>query len=363
VNPNTRFIFFSKSYWREPPRLRHQVANLLLDHGHQVVFFEKPDFLLGSSKNEPSYIEPMPIDIRRTRQLIHHQLRISNQVRYLNAEYEKKSINKAIDIKKESNSVILNFNYDYYFLRDLFPTNKIITIINDDFVAQSRINKGRHVLDSLEETCRKSDAVFVVSYPLMRQVEKWCNPQIFFPWADRKYKKPKPDVIRDSVLLWAFINQNFDLDLLRYALSKMPSLRIDIVGPVEDNFMRDVESFSVQAAGRVRLLLSRDLDQLNLDKYACSIIPYKENIKYLDAVSASNKTFRLLSFGLPLVASGLPNFLKHESIINCSSYDCFVRGIQYFEDNFYNLQLSISKLVALNQPGNRYNQIMSIINN
>ncbi|MEO0579910.1 MAG: hypothetical protein AAFZ58_14575, partial [Pseudomonadota bacterium] len=37
-----RFIFLTRTNWNEPPRIRHQLAELLVSEGHDVVFFQKP---------------------------------------------------------------------------------------------------------------------------------------------------------------------------------------------------------------------------------------------------------------------------------------------------------------------------------
>ena len=38
-----RCFFFTKTNWNEQPRMRHQLALLLRNYGHQILFFEKPN--------------------------------------------------------------------------------------------------------------------------------------------------------------------------------------------------------------------------------------------------------------------------------------------------------------------------------
>ena len=355
-----KFLIFSKSYWNETPRLRHQVALLLLDHGNQVVFFEKPDFNFRRSKTKPMIIESTATDIRRTKQLVHHQLRIFSLIRYLNAEYEKKSIKNSINVKKESNSIIINFNYDYYFLRDLFPENKIISIINDDFVAQAKVISGRHVLSSLEITCKKSDAVFVVSYPLARQVENWCEPQIFFPWAQSRYIKPDNLCKRDSILIWAHINDRLDFDLIRKFAVRRENYKIDVFGPISPNIKEIVECIN-GTFKQVRFYGSRDLQAINFDKYFCSVMPYRPSAPGVGATSAANKTFYLLSMGMPLIAHGMPDFINNRSIFKTSNLSDFIEAADFCFARFQSLQNDIEELVNCNQAKDRYDQIMTIV--
>ena len=76
-----KFIFFTKTNWDEPPRLRHQLAKLLVSHNHRVIFFEKPTtFLFDKKRKLP--IEDGIIFIR-SKQLIHRLLRIFIFLRFL----------------------------------------------------------------------------------------------------------------------------------------------------------------------------------------------------------------------------------------------------------------------------------------
>ena len=362
MNSKKKFILFSKSYWNEPQRIRHQVANLLVDNGHQVVFFEKPDLLINSSLKKPHSTRTRMIDVRRTEQLIHHQLRLFSFLHWLNAKYEKISISKKIDFECDLNSIIINFNYDYYFLRDIFPFDKIITIINDDFVAQSKFNKGKHALRALELTCKNSDAVFVVSYPLAQQVENWCHPKIFLPWAQSKYVKPSNNSRRRSILIWAYINSRIDFDLIIEIATKRPELTIDIYGPISPEVVKKTDILT-KSFDQIKFYDPIELLAINFEKYFCTVIPYKNGISSINAVTAANKTFQLLSMGLPIVVHGLPNFIDNKVIFKTNTKKNFIKGVDCCFSEFYNLQRAIKDLVNQNQPEDRYNKIMSVVNN
>ena len=356
-----KFILFSKSYWNEPPRLRHQVANLLLDYGHKVLFFERPDFFLFP-KNKSDLCDLKAIEVKRSKQLIHHQLRLVDPICFLNAQYEKKSIDQKLEPLDYVNAGVINFNYDYYFLRDLFPSNKIVTIINDDFVAQSKINNGKHVIRALETTCKNSDAVFTVSYPLARQVEKWCTPQIFLPWAPLDYTKPNKDGKRSSILIWAHIDGRFDFNLLKSFAMRRQELKIDFMGPVESKVKKTFLAL-IRDCSNIKFHGPVDFNNIHFDRYFCSAIPYLNNIPDINAVTASNKTFQLLSKGLPIVTHGMPNFYKSEAIIKTNSLEEFIEGVDFCFAKFCNLQGIIHNLVSQNLPKDRYDQIISCVNN
>lgn len=354
-----KYILFTKTNWAEQPRIRHQFACLLASNKHEVIFFEKPDFFYNRRRESKKISSKETITLKRTRQLIHHQLRISRILRLINCCFEKREILNNLTAEEISCSVIINFNYDYYFLRDLFPINKIITLINDDFQAQAKLNKGRHVLNSLEEGCNNSDAVFVVSYPLAKQLENWCAPQIFFPWALSRYKRPNDVTTRDSILIWAHIDRRFDFELLKKIGTKRPEIRIDFFGPVSSKVAAEVSVLS-RRYNQFNFYSSVELSQIDFDKYFCSAIPYLKNIKDIDAVSVSNKTFQLLSMGMPIITHGMPNFIENEAIFKTNCIESFIAAIDACLSGFYDLQVPIEILVSQNQAENRYKQILSV---
>jgi hypothetical protein len=360
MNLSHNFIIFSKSLWDETPRLRHQVANLLLSYEHRVVFFEKPDFIF-SRKNKLSIKKSKLIDVKRSRQLIHHQLRVSCLLSNLNAKYEKKSITDKVNVIDSEIPIVINFNYDYYFLRDIFPFSKIITIINDDFVAQSKFNNGKHVVRALEATCRISDAVLTVSFPLAQQVKNWCDPQIFLPWAPSRHIAPNMVSIRSSILIWAHIDGRMDFELLKSFAIMRPKIQIDLIGPISSK-IKKIFFDLVRQFPNINYLGTASLDNINFDMYFCTAIPYLNHIPDINAITASNKTFQLLSKGLPIVTHGMPNFYESAVIVKTNCLNEFIDGIDLCFDEFFNLQNTIANLVNQNLPKDRYRQIMSYLN-
>ena len=353
------YIFFSKSNWHEAPRLRHQVAGLLRSFGGNIHFFQKPSFVWWPGAREEISRIDGDLLIGRTRQLIHHQLRVFSFLRWLNALVEKRSIRAVLGEGISKNSVVVNFNYDYYFLREIFPDNRIVTIINDDFVAQSRFFSGRHAKKSLGKTCASSDVILTVSYPLMRQASEWCSPELFFPWADVEYREPALSSNRNAVLLWAHIDERVDFELVRQAVVMRPSVIFYLVGPQSISARNEIEKFA--SAENVVVVPSAKLDDLPLDRFFAAIIPYKKNVADIEAVTMSNKSLQLMARGLPIVAHGMPNFYDHRAIVKANDAGDFLAGLDYFRENFSDLQASIGNLVSDNQPQNRFSFFRSLI--
>lgn len=355
-----RFLFFSKSMHDEAPRIRHQLADLFLSRGHEVVFYQRPAFPFTKKGALINKKIDEQLELRQTKQLVHHQLRVWRWLAWLNAAYERCSISRSLGEVDETD-MIINFNYDYFFLREIFKKNIILTVINDDFVAQAKFFSGRHVDAALKKTGRQSDAVLTVSTPLLQQSLRHTDAaMLFLPWAADYYAKPMEGSRRDSILLWAHIDQRIDLDLLEYLLSSRPDLNIYIVGPCADKLTSKISDLSAVYT-QLTILGSTKLNDLPLDKFFASIIAYKAGVGDIEAVTASNKTFQLMAKGLPLVTHGMPHFLEHPAIFKAKSYKEFSDYLHTAQENFWPLQEGIKKLIDENQSGARYETIMRII--
>lgn len=357
------YIFFSKSNWNETPRLRHQMAGMFRAFGDSVTFFQKPTYIWQKEKSNFFEVVETDLNLVRTQHLIHHQLRITEPLRILNSIFEKSSIRSVIKDRDFEKSIIVNFNYDYFFLRDIFPVQKIVTVINDDFVAQAKLFNGAHVAESLKRTCLSSDLVLVVSYPLAKQISNWCDPKLFLPWADSQYSPPSAAGDKDSVLLWAHIDGRIDFSLLKDAAINRPEIKFFVVGPQTSEAKLELSALAKSASNFV-ILEPAKLDQLPLDRFFCAVIPYKKNIGDIEAVTMSNKSLQLMARGMPLVTHGMPSFYEHKAIIKSNTSNEFMEGLDFCKNNYTDLQFSIATLIDENQLKNRFeyfNKLLSKI--
>jgi hypothetical protein len=350
----SKYFVFGKSMWEEQPRLRHQLVELLLQFGNVVTFFQTPSYLWSGDISN-NRVASSNLTLKRSRQLIHPQLRIAAPLRILNALIETRSIRAIIGSQVTYMDVVINFNYDYYFLRKIFPKNTIVTIINDDFVAQAKLRRGDHVRDVMKLTCAASDVVFGVSYPLLDQLSQWCTPKLFLPWADSFYCKHAKG-IQDSVLLWGHIDRRIDFDLLAAAANELPSVHFYIVGPLSNSIKSQADS--LRRFANVVMMPATRLQDLPLERFFAAIIPYKNYVNDIIAVTLSNKALQLMSRGLPLVTHGMPNFMDNESILRCASVSDFLDAIKYAQKNYEGLQRGIGKFVNRNQARDRYEYLL-----
>jgi len=192
IKDKLRIAFFTRTSWNEMPRIRHQLTKLLTANNHHVTFFEKAN----SSSASPKVISEN-LTIVTLPEIIHHQLRPLRSIGNAANIFPKNFIRKYYSSRKLPD-VIVNFNYDFSFLKKIFSGIPLITFINDDFIAQAKPWMKKMIAERLAETCSVSDAVLTVSYPLLKQVLKHNpNSHLFFPWAEKEYAEPATGKIRE----------------------------------------------------------------------------------------------------------------------------------------------------------------------
>ena len=343
-----RFIFFTKTDWVEPPRLRHQLARLLADAGHEVIFFQKPMF--PWQKKPLDSVEHCHVHLMRYRQLLHHKLRISDLMHFINAGFESREIHRATrSLKIKSDDVIVNFNYEYYFLRQLFKTNQLITIINDNFWSSALWGYERPLKKALERTCITSNSVLTVSPPLQRQLSPFCMPRLFLPWSDIPYSFPAKDYVRDTLLFWGYINNKTDFNFIRRLADEISlhnfKLRILLVGPVQKDVSKLLELMETHPI--VETLPPSSLDALPLHRVLAGLVPYRSGVPAINSITLPNKALQLLARGLPLMVTGMPEFITEPFVYrlgNAPAQD--VQTIIELQRCFLDLQPDIERFVS-----------------
>ncbi len=348
-----KVVLFSKTLWNEPPRLRHQVARMLAKRGHEVIFVEKCSFL-GPRRSGSAGA----IGLLRHGELLHHQLRPFRGLVRLNAAYEKAQIRQLLSPAQDP--IVINFCYDYYFLRDIFPRSVIVTIINDDVIDAAKWFMKREARRVLAATARISDENLVVSYPLREELSKLCGRvSVFLPWARRRYVRPVGLGRREEILYWGYINDRVDWRVVRQILDA--GVRINFVGPLSASRM----ATSVLAHRNAAYHGVADLGQIPdvVASCACSILPYNVGYRMVAATTISNRAFDLLSCGLALLYCSLPGLLEapSEVIYVCKTASDYIRGWQLAKECFAACQDSIERFLEGHYEEERYGQLLRTI--
>jgi len=354
------FILFTKTLWGEPPRLRHQVASLLANAGHEVIFVQKP--ALPWQMRKPTFTANDRIRITMCRELIHHKLRLAPLIHQANAALSARSIRSHITSSGTgARAVILNFNYDYYFLRRVFPDNKIFTFINDDHLATALFRYEKPLRWALEKTCAFSDRILAVSSSLQDELSSYGPTDLFLPWTDVPYRRPR-ETARNILLYWGYINDRLDTGLLMhfadYLKRSHPNLRIMLVGPIERGLGRKFTKLF--SNGVIEISPPAALDSIELDSVLAGLIPYRFRRK-IDAAELPNKALQILARGLPLIISGMPNFVEQPFIFRIRrSKDSYETSIATVIKQFFELQPDIKTFVSMHTPEKRLAQLIRL---
>lgn len=360
-------LLVTRTLWSEPPRLRHQVAQLLLDAGHSVLFAERPVLFCT-----PAFMARQHARARSERllllpqqDLVHHQLRLVPALHQLNAAWARKALQRVLAQRPAGGPLkveqLINFNYDAFWLRSLFPSLPITTIINDDFEALSRLPWRGHLTWALARTCAMSDRVLAVSQPLLERLSRWCDPELFLPWAGEAYAAPPAQVTRNVVLFWGFINDRLDQEVI---LQSLPALRksgykLRFVGPVQPSGLKLQQRLRSEPA--VEWQEPCSIADLDITDCCAALIPYRLNCPGVEAIQLSNKALQLLSRGLPLIVSAMPHFHQAPYVLpyGTSAYPSLSAAIRSAAARFAALQPAIAAFVAANGPQQRLAQLLS----
>lgn len=355
-----RFIFFTKTEWSEPPRLRHQLVELLSNAGHEVIFFERPVYFWQSVAIAQS--KCANVSLNRSKQLIHHKLRILPILHWLNSHYEKASIFGRLG-SVNIGDVVINFNYDYYFLKDLFPGNRVITIINDNFWSRAFFGWESPLKWALGRTCESSCHVLAVSPPLVNILKSYCNPQLFLPWADNNIERISSSGFRTELLFWGYIGDRIDwqrvFSLAEYLSISNSGFVLVFVGPhnPDDKNIRRLLQFPC-----VVLKGATNLSQLNFEKTLAMFIPYKANNKENDAIFMPNKLLQLMTKGIPVVITGMPHFVEAPFVFRLpTENDDSLQLLVALKNEFCALQPEIYSFVNGHTGNARLKQFMRLI--
>jgi hypothetical protein len=351
-----RFIFFTKTDWNESPRLRHQLARLLADAGHEVVFFQRPCYPWQRIGRDHSGNDR--ISLYRYRQLIHHKLRLHPLLHGMNALFEKRLIASFVKwLNINHNDVIVNFNYEYFFLRSLFPQGRIITIINDDFWSRAMLGWASPLKWALRKTLQDSDRVLTVSMPLINQLSIIAPVELFYPWSDKPYAPVVNSNAKNTVLFWGYINSKLDFYFISNLAQQLHAWgsdwRLVFVGPVQSSVSK------IKQHENVFFLPPTDFDRLDISSVFVGLIPYKSGVEDIDVITFPNKLLRVLSRGIPIAITGMPHFIDEPFVFRLNKDPKVAIGmLDKIRLGFLDLQPAIKEFVSKNSAAARLQQFL-----
>jgi hypothetical protein len=259
--------------------------------------------------------------------------------------------------------VIVNFNYDYYFLRKVFPDTPQILVVNDNhWTAPGGLSRNYQVW-ALRRTLVESDLCIAVSSSLVRQTSGLCETELFQPWADEPYAPVTHRAPPDTLLYWGFINDRIDWAFLS-ALSQelgvsSPETRIMLVGPLQCSrrqlaVLHRCTNIELQGASR--------LSDIDLSRVLAGLIPYRLGDAHADEIEVPNKLFSLIARGLPILITGMPNHISPPFVFRLDAPGASIlETIAHVRKHATGLQSAIRQFVEANSGAVRLKTFMSLV--
>jgi len=351
-----KVLIITRTNWNEAPRIRHQITRLLKSRGYQITYIEKNAYKNVFIKHR----HEEGIEFFAHADLIHHQLRYFPFIQKLNNAVVKFYLRRIL--RKVEFDFVMNFCYEYSFLKKLIPNKKIITMIEDDFESQAKFAMASAIRNQVKKTCENSDAVLTVSYPLFDKLKGYnSNVKMLFPWSQSQYVQPRVVGERNTVLYFGFVHR-MDWGMVEN-LIKNTQYRYRFVGPPAKNNDVRMLDYLKNTYSNFEHISYSSVKELVTDDVFSSILPYDPTIRSVQACTVSNRAFNLLSLGLPLVYADLQYLIKAPlSVIRRNrSLEEYKASLDFFKQNFYQVQDDIKGFLSSNYENDRWNVLKGTI--
>jgi hypothetical protein len=293
------FLLITKTYWEEPPRVRHQVAQALA-RSHKVVFvaankFGFPKMKIRKITDNYTVIQPyFPVDMK-----IRYRLPIINEI------YQKWLFGKFY--RRYQEAVVINFDYTANLLYKYFE--KYIYYCHDNFVGISKRLNPRFI-SRYHQRCEagiaeKAALCISVIKPLQENLKQY-NPHSFeiligSPDID-EYQidiNYHPQVKKQiQVGLVGFIKFYNTSHVLVNKVLEDPNFTLTIIGPVDQKFLDNLKN-------KENLILTGPLKGkelfTKLNSMDVAISPYHQDMLDVVYLGTGSKFYQYFAVGKPIV--------------------------------------------------------------
>jgi hypothetical protein len=333
-------VITTVSNWCEVPRIRHQVA-MQMSRFYKVLYVETPTQWKSWHNTK---IEKVEKNITRCTLANHFTLpnKINQYVPFLKDHYEKyllKNIYKILNNYKDTDFILINFNYDFLQVmrQDIFHLK--IYFCNDEF--PDRINnkiRKTQLIKREREVAVNADLCLGVSYFLVSKLKRYNNNSyLFLPGHEFNINREKKQVRNGKIKIafMGYINSRIKFDWLEYA-SLQKEIEVHLIGPIENNYKT-----------KANVYIKNNLLKLHKPKFGQELQNFLESMDVLvmpysgfsnpEVITASNKLFSYIAVGKPVVSFNFPNLIKFDYgiIYLADSKESFINQIRkaYIEDS------------------------------
>ena len=379
------FILVTNTDWNEVPRIRHQIAYLLAQNGHRVIFFQRRRNL-NYKFDHSSFAFRKNISIFSLPLRLHPKLRLPGFISllsYLDSLYIYFFLFVRFRSLSHENFVFINFCQENFHLPSFFSASKHILFVHDHFPAQTSSYLFKKILSSqfqLSVKAYKQRSILTSSATLcdlVRSVTSPVSSDIFYPWSNSEHtlattSSSSSSVSKNVILYWGVKNEFIDVDFLLELKSLMQSLvslgasyQLWLVGPwVNNNIKSLAYKMGLFDGNIIKDFPQMSFADIPVDKVLCGLIPFKINghlVTHLSTVELSNKAFCFVEHHIPMLVRGLPNFLSYDFFIKISTVEQFstsISAIQLIDRN--KMRHDCSEFMLANSSAARYSKIINI---
>ena len=349
-------LFTTRTIWNEPQRLRHQLAELLIDMGHSVVFVEKPI---------PFWKRKAPItEIRKglslvsVKALIHPQLRVFSFLGWIDQRLRQLQLEKSL--RQYNFDVHFSFFLDSY---DLFREVPRIQVINDDFIGKATRFSSRSTKSDFTKSVRNATYTLTVSYPLHHLVKKHGGKSItFFPWFRGQAAQIDTSKQASKILYFGYLAGRVRWEIIEFFLRK--GITVDMYAPESSATTGDsMWIHKLKNYGNFIFHGEGNINDIDHKTFICSIQPYERKIPNTDMITFSNRTVRLLALGVPSLHERLPHLIECPSsiIYQASTEGEYWSGFTFLRDNQFKSQKDITSFLDSHDENARKQQLNQIL--
>jgi hypothetical protein len=296
---NNKFIIYTRTPWKEPPRARHQFSKTLAKN-NEVYFVEANSFSLI-----PKFKIVKEDNLFLIKSNWFFDYRIRYRIPLLNLFYQNWLFRKLKKSNLFKDTVFVTFDHTANAIVKKY--SNCVYYVNDDHTRKS--NKSfdyfyKNQVKSEKEILNKCKMIVVTSKGLFEKFIKYSDKTIEIPLGapDVEYiSNISNNKLKKIALVGYLSNKRTPKNVLKN-LAKNNDLELFLIGPCENNLKEDLFDFkNIHFEGVL------EGDKLNKFLQTCDvgIAPYNSNDINLGATP--NKLWLYLSNGLPVVVTEMDN--------------------------------------------------------
>lgn len=350
-------VYTTLTSWSEPPRSRHQVANVIKKTGI-VYFVEKSK--VGAPKIELTKVEDSVFVITPYHPI---DYRIRYRTPVLNERYHAWLLQKVQSLNIDF-EIVFTFDHTSHLITGFY--DNVIYYCGDDFIGNAKITLPwinafhRRIEKALSSSARL--CIVTSEYLYQRHIQYNKNTHLVAlgsPTIDQEFDYKRSKEKLPTLGIVSYLNRRMALDVFDALLKKF---KIILIGPADADIKKRYAGN--ENAVFVGTKSGKELYQCLADVDVC-IAPYNE--KNVNKGGTPNKMWLYLALGKPCVVTNIPairNWTFEDKLVYICSNDVFVEACEKaFLDDMEELAKQRIALARSNTWDNKVAEILELYHN